>query len=97
MDGAKVEPKANLTSYFIFGKEQRKLNPNTRVKEIAKRWRALKPEEKVKYQILAQKDKERFIKESLVFDQAEEKAEIPSAAETKKVKSTKVPKNVNKN
>jgi hypothetical protein len=97
MEGAKVGPKVNLTSYFIFAKDQRKLNPKTRVTEIAKRWRALKPEEKLKYQILAKKDKDRFIKESLMFDQAEEKAEIPAAAETKKVKSTKEPKNVNKN
>jgi hypothetical protein len=67
------------------------------VKEIAKRCRALKPEEKVKYQTLAKKDKDRFIKESLLFDQAEEKAEIQAAAETKKVKPAKEPKNVNKN
>lgn len=77
---AKVEPKRSMGSFFHFSKEQRKLSPGGSAKEMGNRWRALLPEEKMKYVILAQLDKDRYIKESLEYDQGEELAEIKKVA-----------------
>jgi hypothetical protein len=96
MDAATVEPKRNMSSYFHFLREQRKLVPVDGAKVLAKRWRALNPGEKVKYVALAQVDKERFLKESDVYEHGEEQAEIPPAKVKKGNAKEAVSKSVNK-
>jgi len=70
------QPKRNMSSYFHFCSEHRPSakddNPGASVGDLAKilsdKWKELTNKQKVKYEELARKDKERYLKEMDVYN-----------------------------
>ena len=86
-------PKKCLSSYMIFVKDRRskisKANPDMPVlqimKEVGKEWQSLIPENRKKYQLLADQDKIRYKHQLKLFEKEVEKLQVqkPTKGKTK--------------
>lgn len=78
------KPKKCLSSYMIFVREVRHkvtqefpdMNALDVMKEVGRRWQTILPEDKVKFQAMADQDKERFKRENQQYMKELEKLDL---------------------